>query len=1443
MNCRRLLARSWAATLLAMLQVCVGPAWAKVGLPVKIRMPANSPQAEARKVYAGVIEIDVGKAGVLDDFDVSGEGWSVTTIDRAAQGKHAQAGLVRVPFRAVPTDPDKPIRLSLTYNGRKVTRTFSIGPKKFAQRGRAYPTTVMNAGTVPAGAAVPVPTNAADEPSGPIIAGDGISLRFTGRFIYTRPDGRVVGVDNIWVEVMDSDPVTDETIWSGRTNEYGYFDSGAIEWDDCDIFGCDDPDLYVRFECDTSVVQVQDGTDILEPDYSWSTEDSIVEDFTGSQYNFGTIWPSDAGQFPALHIFNSINRAYRHVALNTMPSLEMDHLDVLWPEDDTYYDSYWEEIHVAPDREWEEGSHTHEYGHHFMYKYSGYVDPDYCNDWCDGDEPCTSGTDCENPGHCMGCPENEHDAVNEGFPHWLGDVVTNSYPEYYHFDDGTPFTAYGPRDVETPEWCCQDIQYHPGLETEGYFAALLRDISDSTQDYHGSSLGGAPYAYDLLCLGSFPVLNVMFLYGPTTPTEFMQSFLAEYPHYADSLWATAANVSPDFVNAVYPADTAPPGAVQVVASDTHPLGSFGPLPCISVKVWAADDDVSGVCDYSYRWGTDPAGAEPDKEADVVDFAKCPPEIHGGPYDMGSYYLSLRARDCTGKWSNEWATFGPFVVGECNNNGILDVCEIACDQSSADLACEISANFCNVTGCGTKQDCNLNLVPDECDIASGHSQDCNLDGIPDECQNVSHWAGGDGSWSTPAKWVEGQVPGTGYHVCIDDPAGVATVSYTQGTADVGILACRENLNIAGSVAPWISFRTTGASFVDGLFTFGGQNAQLKVENSLTLNNTFSWTRGTLTGAGTTFVNGGMRVVDAAVTLSGHRLILGGLSTAYSSGHQVALEYASRIEILSGATYNYAGDGGIFGGSTASVDNDGTIKKTSGTGTATIDTAFDNAGLVHVQSGTLAISRGNTSVGDYLGDPGTTLRFAGGTHNFLAGSSIVGDQITFTSGVSGNKTIKGTYQATSATNITGSEVTFDVSAHVVDYGDVLTITGGTLNFNTPFGGPIVFNSITMTSGAANFNSGDPVVTGTLTLTGTLKGPSGGLTVNGLLTWNPAGALISPGVISANGGMLVNAGSSEKTLNDRILNNAATATLLGGFTMQYAAAYNNLPGALTDIRADFGIGGGSINNDGIMVKSAGSGKASLGSKVTNRGTLEIKAGTMEFSTNYGYFYRQTSGQTILNGGNMSMATSGPIRIDGGILKGTGTITGNVVNLAGTTVPGLPAGQMNITGTYTQQSGATLQINLGGAAPGQYGRLACTGTVAITGSKLEIILFNGFEPQPGDVFEVLSASTISGTFATVLGTMTPGGHELKLFYTPTTLTLAVCPFPGDFDSDCDVDGDDLETFGSCASGPGIPHGGTSTCQGADQDDDSDVDQSDFAVFQRCLSGPDVLADPNCAK
>jgi hypothetical protein len=71
-------------------------------------------------------------------------------------------------------------------------------------------------------------------------------------------------------------------------------------------------------------------------------------------------------------------------------------------------------------------------------------------------------------------------------------------------------------------------------------------------------------------------------------------------------------------------------------------------------------------------------------------------------------------------------------------------------------------------------------------------------------------------------------------------------------------------------------------------------------------------------------------------------------------------------------------------------------------------------------------------------------------------------------------------------------------------------------------------------------------------------------------------------------------------------------------------------------------------------------------------------------------------------------------------------------------------------------------------------------------------------------------------------------------------CPaIPADYDSDCDVDHADYQSWESCASGPEVPYAGD--CGDTDFDADLDTDQADFSVFQRCYSGENVPGDPDC--
>jgi hypothetical protein len=117
---------------------------------------------------------------------------------------------------------------------------------------------------------------------------------------------------------------------------------------------------------------------------------------------------------------------------------------------------------------------------------------------------------------------------------------------------------------------------------------------------------------------------------------------------------------------------------------------------------------------------------------------------------------------------------------------------------------------------------------------------------------------------------------------------------------------------------------------------------------------------------------------------------------------------------------------------------------------------------------------------------------------------------------------------------------------------------------------------------------------------------------------------------------------------------------------------------------------------------------------------------------------------------------------LSGTGTIAGNVNNVAGTVTPGASPGILTITGNYTQGASGTLGMEIGGLTAGtQYDQLVVGGSTSLAGT-LNTALVNGFVPVSGNTFTLIqSTGPVTGTFTTV---NQPVGALFNSFYGPTT-------------------------------------------------------------------------------
>ena len=102
------------------------------------------------------------------------------------------------------------------------------------------------------------------------------------------------------------------------------------------------------------------------------------------------------------------------------------------------------------------------------------------------------------------------------------------------------------------------------------------------------------------------------------------------------------------------------------------------------------------------------------------------------------------------------------------------------------------------------------------------------------------------------------------------------------------------------------------------------------------------------------------------------------------------------------------------------------------------------------------------------------------------------------------------------------------------------------------------------------------------------------------------------------------------------------------------------------------------------------------------------------------------------------------GGMLKGTGNVLGNVVNL-GTISPGNSPGTLTINGNFTQGPSGIYNVEI--ISPQNYSRLVVTGHASLDGT-LHLTLASGFRIAPGETFTVLTAGQgISGTFRTISG------------------------------------------------------------------------------------------------
>jgi len=182
-------------------------------------------------------------------------------------------------------------------------------------------------------------------------------------------------------------------------------------------------------------------------------------------------------------------------------------------------------------------------------------------------------------------------------------------------------------------------------------------------------------------------------------------------------------------------------------------------------------------------------------------------------------------------------------------------------------------------------------------------------------------------------------------------------------------------------------------------------------------------------------------------------------------------------------------------------------------------------------------------------------------------------------------------------------------------------------------------------------------------------------------------------------------------------------------------------------------------------------------------------------------------LTGTLVTIASPGVIEVSqlnldaGSTLTGSGTVNGGLSNAGHVTVEGTPA-TLAVNGDFTQTSDGKLTLTIGGLTAGaEHGQLVVAGTAELGGS-LELDLADGYRPDFGDEYEIVTFDSRNGEFTWREGLNVGNGVAFYPDFSTNALSMraeqvpdftmhlidgsfdgAEAVFPGDLDGDGDVD------------------------------------------------------------
>ncbi len=600
-----------------------------------------------------------------------------------------------------------------------------------------------------------------------------------------------------------------------------------------------------------------------------------------------------------------------------------------------------------------------------------------------------------------------------------------------------------------------------------------------------------------------------------------------------------------------------------------------------------------------------------------------------------------------------------------------------------------------------------------------------------------WDGGGGDllWSNPLNWSNDELPGPEDNVTVD-ATGNVTVRYDIGTATtIKSLTLADSLTVVGGPLTV----TSSLSISSGkTLTMSSAGSTFLAEGTASIDGvSLVVTAGTLSLPGvTSYTHTAGTINDTAIlraTGAGSVLDLPNV-TMVTGGDDVNDQLL--IEALSGGRVN-------LGQATQLV-----VPTTGDTRARTIRVQADGTNSrVDLSAMTSFI---DSSLGTYGGsNPGISLLAAtnGGTIQSSSLTKIVGVALTLDA--------TSTMPTAQLETISGlSDVTLNGGTR--DFSGVATVNGSTVRLN---GGTANF------SGATNINGSSILVSagGTLSLPGVTSYTHTTGTANdtAILRATGAGSVLDlPNVTMVTGGDDVNDQLLIEALSGGRVNLGQATQLVVPTTGDTRARTIRVQADGTNSRVDLsamtsfidsslGTYGGS--NPGISLLAA-----------TNGGTIAYGAAVT------------TGVEVVVDSTSDLIGTQLELGVNS-TLAGQGEIFGNVLNSSGTVTAGKAPTGLTIHGDYTQAAGGKLVVAIDGALQNaNYSQLVVTGAATLAGT-LAITRAGGFVPSLSEQYPIVSADSVTGSFATVTGGAIAGGDLTPYFFSKVVALSRQFAFLGD--------------------------------------------------------------------